>query len=356
MEIMEIERSFWCNKRALVTGHTGFKGAWLSIWLKSLGADVYGFSLDKVSKSDIFRHAGLEQQITQRSGDIRNIEAFRTFMKKVRPDVVFHCAAQALVLTSYDNPASTFHTNAVGTANVLQVSIESEKRIAVINVTSDKCYENNEQGIPFTEMDRLGGKDPYSASKACAEIVAASYLNIIEQNENLADIGIASVRAGNVIGGGDSSPNRLLPDIFRAQSSGDTLFIRNPAAIRPWQHVLEPVSAYLKLAQALYASPRTFSESWNIGPGSDENYAVSYIVNAVNERLPFSFEFGSESGTGAEATLLRLDSTKIRKALDWHCTFGIDDALKATIDWQEALGRNAKMLDVSLEQINSFTA
>jgi CDP-glucose 4,6-dehydratase len=148
----------------------------------------------------------------------------------------------------------------------------------------------------------------------------------------------------------------LIPDIFRAQSSGDTLFIRSPNAVRPWQHVLEPVSAYLRLAQALYESPRTFSEGWNIGPDSDENYAVSYIVNAINERLPFSFEFGSESGTGAEATILRLDSTKIRNALDWHSKFGIDDALKATIDWQEALGHNAQMLDVTLEQINSFTA
>ena len=186
--------------------------------------------------------------------------------------------------------------------------------------------------------------------------MAASYLNIIDQNKDLADIGIASVRAGNVIGGGDSSPNRLLPDIFRAQSSGDTLFIRNPSAVRPWQHVLEPVSAYLQLAQALYESPRTFSEGWNVGPDADENYAVSYIVNAVNERLPFSFEFGAESGTGAEATLLRLDSTKIRNALDWHSKLGIDDALKATIDWQEALGRNAQMLDVTLEQIDRFTA
>lgn len=353
---MEIDRSFWCDKRVVVTGHTGFKGAWLSIWLKSLGAEVYGFSLENVAKSDVFHHAGLEQQITGTFGDIRNIGAFKTFMKAARPDVLFHCAAQALVLDSYDNPASTFHTNVVGTANVLQTSIESEKRIAVVNVTSDKCYENNERGTPFTETDRLGGKDPYSASKACAELVAASYLNIINQNKDLADIGIASVRAGNVIGGGDSSPNRLLPDIFRAQSSGDRLFIRNPSAVRPWQHVLEPVSAYLQLAQALYESPRTFSEGWNVGPDADKNYPVSYIVNAVNERLPFSFEFGAESGTGGEATLLRLDSTKIRNALNWNSKLGIDDALKATIDWQEALGRNAQMLNITLEQINRFTA
>lgn len=326
------------NKRVLVTGHTGFKGSWLCIWLKEMGADVIGYSLEPPSIPNNFEACNLESLITPIYGDIRNLEYLLSVFKKYNPDMVFHLAAQPLVRRSYEEPKLTFDTNVGGTVNILEAVRLTPSVSAFINVTSDKCYENREWVWGYREQDPMGGHDPYSASKGCSELVFTAYYRSFFTNElsKKRKIGAASVRAGNVIGGGDWGLDRVIPDCVRALAKGEPISIRNPKAIRPWQHVLEPLSGYLWLVARLLADPDKYSGAWNFGPQDEATTTVQEVVEA------FINLWGSGSWTDLstteanhryEATLLKLCCDKAHAYLNWRTCLSLEEALRLTVDW-----------------------
>jgi CDP-glucose 4,6-dehydratase len=329
---VEINTAFWSGKRVFITGHTGFKGSWLALWLKSLGAEVTGFALAPSTFPSLYDALNLNSKITSVIGDICDAKHLESEMRNARPEIVLHLAAQSLVRLSYDDPVGTFTTNAIGTVNVLEAMRKSAGvRVGVI-VSSDKCYENQEWSWGYRESDPLGGHDPYSASKALTEIITSSY-----RRSFLAPAGIAigSGRAGNVIGGGDWCLDRLVPDLIRGYSAGMEPNIRHPHSVRPWQHVLEPLSGYLILAERLWSDPVRYAGAWNFGPSPQDTRTVGELA----ER--FSLIWGGNSTWTAipqvnaphEATLLRLDNSKALNLLNWSPTWNFDIAVKRTAEW-----------------------
>jgi CDP-glucose 4,6-dehydratase len=350
---MLVERPNWVGRRVLVTGHTGFKGAWLSLWLSDLGAEVTGLSLPAEEPS-LFRQIGAERFITHIEGDIRDAALVDRVVAEARPQTVFHLAAQPLVRRSYDEPRETFATNVQGTAHVLDACRRVEGLEAIVAVTSDKCYKNNEWVWPYRETDALGGHDPYSASKAAAEIVIASYRQSFFSDKGSALL--ASVRAGNVIGGGDWATDRLVPDIVRAIVAGEPVRIRSPHAVRPWQHVFEALGGYLLIAQRLAAGEVHFADAWNFGPSPADARPVRWIVDRMIERWGAgSYEIIGDGGRH-EAGLLTLDCAKSQAALGWRPAFDLNATIERIIDWHKAHAGREDPLNVSREQLSDYHA
>jgi len=367
------------NKTALITGHTGFKGSWLAIWLKELGADVIGYSLAPPSEPNNFEATRLSEKITHIHGDIRDLDRLMETFNKYQPEFVFHLAAQPLVRLSYHEPKMTFDTNVGGTVNVLEAVRKTPSVKVLVNVTSDKCYENREWVWGYRENDPLGGHDPYSASKGCAELVFSAYLKSFfhsgDMTEHSGDmtgirqnsvscrrnspIGAASARAGNVIGGGDWGTDRLVPDCIRALSRHQPIGIRSPHAIRPWQHVLEPLGGYLQLGAALWQDPERYSGAWNFGPDDSSHLTVSEMA----ERLIQYWGGGSwndlSDPTKAlhEAKLLKLNCDKAHAELNWHSALGIDECLQMTAYWYKKYDMGNQNTDISalcIKQIHDY--
>jgi CDP-glucose 4,6-dehydratase len=358
VEGLAVNPAFWQGKRVFMTGHNGFKGSWLSLWLQSMGAQVVGYALAPPTNPSLFEVAEVGKGMTSIIGDIRDLEHLRTVFAEHRPEIVIHMAAQALVRYSYIEPVETYSTNVMGTVNLLEAVRSTGCVKAVVNVTSDKCYENREWVWGYRENEAMGGYDPYSSSKGCAELVAAAYRNSYFHPEKYKEHGVAlaSVRAGNVIGGGDWGDDRLIPDIMRAITQGKSVNIRNPHAIRPWQHVLEPLSGYLLLAQKLYEEGEAYAESWNFGPNDEDAKPVQWIV----ERLTKSWGEGAvwvlDGGDHPhEAHYLKLDCSKAKARLAWKPRWHLEDTLSAIIDWHRAYLKGKDMRDVTMRQIDAYT-
>ena len=347
-----MNRSFWKGKNVLITGHTGFKGGWLALWLKDMGAIVHGISLEPPTIPNFFSVINLKSILDSHTiCDIRNFNELSVAIKKADPEIVFHMAAQPLVRDSYTYPLETYSTNIMGTLNVLEILRSVSRAKAVINITTDKCYENKETGQAYQETDPLGGHDPYSNSKACAELVSSAYRSSFYSNENKL---LATARAGNVIGGGDWAKDRLIPDFFRALDKSETLLIRSPNSIRPWQHVLEPISGYLRLAEALFTHGKDFASAWNFGPEDSDTKPVKWLLDYLCSEID-----GAEWGLGPhpdlhEAKLLRLDISKSKTMLNWKPSWSLDVALTKTYRWHEAWKNKVNMTEFSLNQIKDY--
>tara|TARA_B100001093_G_scaffold132296_1_gene124849 strand:- start:12829 stop:13887 length:1059 start_codon:yes stop_codon:yes gene_type:complete len=349
---MKVNLDFWKNRSVFLTGHTGFKGGWIALWLADMGARVHGYSLDAMTNPSFFKETRLEERIV--SSTIANIQDFSALKAAIlfaKPSVIIHMAAQSLVLESYDSPLETFKTNIIGTANLLEAARKIETVQAIVNITTDKCYENREQLKPYVENDKLGGYDPYSSSKACAELVSAAYRNSFLEKSG---IKIATVRAGNVIGGGDWAKNRLIPDFFRSVDTDKKLFIRSPDSVRPWQHVLEPLIGYILLAEKLVIEGDDFADAWNFGPQKNDSKAVSWVINYLAQKTPNSRWDIDKSIRPHEAGLLLLDSSKARTYLNWSPRWSLDIALDKIIEWHQAWKENEPMDEISISQIKSY--
>jgi CDP-glucose 4,6-dehydratase len=351
---MDIFGGIFKGKKVLVTGDTGFKGSWMCLWLKSLGADVYGFALPAKTPHDNFVTTGLEKQIHHQNGDIRHLESMKAFFQKVNPDFAFHLAAQALVIQSYDDPVETFSSNLMGTVHFFEcVRATPSVRVAV-NVSSDKCYDNKEWVWGYRENDPMGGKDPYSASKGCAELIFNSYLNsFFKGNDTCA---VASGRAGNVIGGGDWADNRIIPDVFRAFKGNQPVHVRNPFSTRPWQFVLEPVYGYMKLAQRLWESPLEFQGGWNFGPLDNHNYSVGDLLAKVQDRIPsLKVETPVLTEKPHEAHLLKLDISKAVTLLNWKPLLNFEQTVDFTVQgYLDEIENSGSLYEARLRQIEAY--
>ncbi len=336
---MAVEREFWRGKSVFLTGHTGFKGGWLATWLSDMGARVHGFALAPATEPSYFALCGLERRIESTIGDTRNASLLRATMKAARPEIVFHLAAQPLVRRSYRDPALTFETNVIGTVNLLDAVRATPSVRAVVVITSDKCYENHEWAWGYRETDTLGGYDPYSASKACAELVCAAYRRSFFA-AGQSQVLLATARAGNVIGGGDWSEDRIVPDAIRAFTRREPLVVRNPHSVRPWQHVLEPLAGYLALAARLYAGDSACADAWNFGPNDENAVAVSSLLQSLISKWGdgAGFRIAQSASAPYEHGCLRLDCSKARELLGWRPRLRLDHALRMTVDWyREAL-------------------
>lgn len=342
---------FWQGKRVLITGHTGFKGSWLSLWLSKKGAKLYGYALPPSTTPSFYDVAKLHSLFEQVwLSDIRNLAQLTEAIKTAKPDLVFHMAAQPLVRYSYDNPVETYAVNVMGTVNLFEAIRQCSTVRAVVNVTTDKCYANKEWVWPYRESEPLGGYDPYSSSKACSELVTAAYRDSYFQATG---VNVGSARAGNVIGGGDWSSDRLIPDVLRAASAGEEVVLRAPEAIRPWQHVLEPLSGYINLAEHLYSQGVGFAEAWNFGPNQQDAKTVRYIVDYLCQRL-VSHWHCVEDAQKHEAHTLKLDSSKANTFLGWQPRWSLEEALDATLSWHEAYRSAKDMKEFSLGQIAQY--
>lgn len=338
------------GKSVLVTGHTGFKGSWLSLYLHQLGANITGFSLPPTSSPNLFTLANIESLIDHRVGDIRDQVALKKLFQEIQPEVVFHLAAQPLVLTSYENPTETFETNAQGTVHVLEAIRHTPSVKAAVFITSDKCYENNEWCWGYREEDKLGGHDPYSASKAMAELAINSYRRSFFTSNGPS---IASARAGNVIGGGDFSTHRLLPDIMKALLENKSIQLRNPNSVRPWLHVLDPLKGYLQLSQKLLEEGKTFAQAWNFGPKDTKLVTAQELVEEAIELWGSGKWHGDRSFSHPhEMNLLRLSWEKASYNLNWRPSFNWKEAVGLTVNWFKALQEGKSMRSVCLEQIH----
>jgi len=342
------------QRKVLVTGHTGFKGSWLAYWLLKMGANVCGYALPPPTNPNHFDLLKLDME--SHIGDIRDIKRLLAVLALFRPEIVFHLAAQPLVRLSYKEPRETFETNVMGTINVLEACRQTPSVRAIVNITSDKCYKNKEWVWGYRENDPMGGFDPYSASKGCAELVASSYRNSFF---NLADYGrghsllLASCRAGNVIGGGDWAQDRLIPDIMKAVSKGETVIIRSPNATRPWQHVLEPLSGYLLVGQKLLEGKKEFAEAWNFGPGDNSSISVEEVLKQIQKYWPnINYKIDQDTNAPHEANLLKLDCSKAHIKLGWKETWNSLEAFKNTTNWYRIYYEENFV--VTEEQINQF--
>ncbi|MDH1429849.1 CDP-glucose 4,6-dehydratase [Comamonas aquatica] len=343
---------FWCGKRVLMTGHTGFKGSWLSLWLQSLGATLRGIALAPPTTPALFEVARVAEGMEHRITDIRNFVAVKAQMDEFQPEIVFHMAAQPLVRLSYSQPVETYATNVMGTVHVLEAARHSGSVKAIVNITTDKCYENREWVWGYREDEPMGGHDPYSNSKGCAELVSSAYRKSFLQG---AGIAMATARAGNVIGGGDWALDRLVPDILRALEKRESVLIRNPHAIRPWQHVLEPLSGYLLLAERLYLHGQLDAEGWNFGPRDEDARAVQWIVEHICENWGSGASWALQHGDHPhEASFLKLDISKARQRLQWTPRWSLEVALKHITEWQQAWIKGQDMRSVCLNQINQY--
>jgi CDP-glucose 4,6-dehydratase len=349
--------SFWRGKRVFLTGHTGFKGAWLSLWLQHLGAEVVGYALDPPTTPSLFERASVAAGMRSEIADVRDLGRLAAAVAANRPDVVFHLAAQALVRPSYRDPVGTFSTNVLGTVHLLEAVRLAGGVRAVVVVTSDKCYEHSACDGGCREDDPMGGHDPYSSSKGCAELVTAAYRRAFFSEGSLPplDVAVASARAGNVIGGGDWADERLVPDCLRAVEAGRVIHIRRPDAVRPWQFVLEPLSGYLGLAERLWTDGRAVAEGWNFGPDPGEARPVSWVADRLVELWGGGAAWTRQGGPHPhEAGLLRLDCSKARTRLGWMPRTDIDLALRWTVEWHRAVAAGRDARAVTLEQIDAF--
>ena len=358
VENMVADSHFWAGKRVFVTGHTGFKGSWLCLWLQQMGATVTGYALSPPTNPSLFDVANVARNMHSIIGDIRDSATLNTAMHNAAPDIVFHMAAQPLVRYSYVDPVETYSSNVMGTVNVLEAVRTTSSVRAVVNVTSDKCYANDNREQGYTEQDAMGGNDPYSSSKGCAELITAAYrhsfFNLSSFDKH--HVALASARAGNVIGGGDWAADRLIPDILRAISEKKVVLIRNPHAIRPWQHVLEPLSGYLLLAKKLYENGTAVAESWNFGPHDDDAKPVQWIVEQLTQRWGDDAHWMLDNNEHPhEAHYLKLDCTKSQRQLDWHPHWNLTTALEKILVWQKEYLSNANMHAICLQQIEEFS-
>ena len=358
MEVMERLKgknnvTFWKNKRVFLTGHTGFKGSWLSLWLQSMGAIVKGYALDPPTKPSLFIEAKVDEAMESVIGDIRNLDFLKKHMIAFKPDVLIHMAAQPLVRLSYLEPIETYTTNVIGTVNVLEAAKQCDNLKAIVSVTTDKCYENKEWNWGYRENEPMGGHDPYSSSKGCAELVTSAYRRSYFYNTDTASV--ASARAGNVIGGGDWASDRLIPDILRAFEKQKPAIIRNPLATRPWQHVLEPLSGYLLLAEKLYTEGDKFAEAWNFGPKEESAKPVSWILDKMvnNWGKDASWELDKENNPH-EAGFLKLDCSKAAAELKWRPKWELDHTLSLIINWHQKWLSDYSVKEQCLLEIESF--
>jgi CDP-glucose 4,6-dehydratase len=354
LESLELTPSFWRDKSVFLTGHTGFKGGWLALWLASMGARVHGFSLLPPTSPDFFTASRVKDVLASHTiGDIRDLTQLSRAMRDAEPEIVLHLAAQPLVRASYREPVETYAINVMGTVHLLESVRQCPTVRAVVNVTTDKCYENKEWHWAYRESEPMGGHDPYSNSKACSELVTAAYRSSFLAG---AGVAVASARAGNVIGGGDWATDRLIPDFFRAAQAGKALEIRHPDATRPWQHVLEPLSGYLLLAEHLVDQGQGFAEAWNFGPDDEGAKPVRWLLSRLTEMMPGTSWHQPPAEHVHEAGLLKLDSSKARSRLGWAPRWGLRDALRKTVDWQLACQEQRDMLAFSLAQIAEHQA
>lgn len=350
---MTIDNQFWSGKRVLLTGHTGFKGSWLSLWLQSLGCDLCGFALDPPTDPSMFNLLGLDAGMQSIIGDIRDESFVHRVVKDIRPEIVIHMAAQPLVRDSYSDPAGTFTANVVGTLNVLEALRLAGTTKVFLNVTTDKCYENREWLWGYKEGDHLGGHDPYSSSKACSELITSCYRRSFFTRDS--DMAVATARAGNVIGGGDWSKDRLIPDVLKAFRSVQKVVIRNPEATRPWQHVLEPLSGYLSLAQRLFEGDLQARDAWNFGPVDEDIRPVSYLVSRLAQSWPGGGQWEVDSSYKVhEANLLKLDISKARALLGWSPTWNLETTLESIVAWERCYQQSGDLAKETMRQIDKF--
>ncbi|MDO8284770.1 MAG: CDP-glucose 4,6-dehydratase [Rhodoferax sp.] len=351
--------AFWSGKRVFLTGHTGFKGSWLALWLQQLGAHVTGFALAAPTQPSLFDVAQVGTGMQSLHGDVRDLSALLRAMQAAQPEIVIHLAAQSLVRLSYDTPVETYATNVMGTVHLLEAVRQTPGVKAVVNVTTDKCYENKEWVWGYRENEPMGGFDPYSNSKGCSELVSAAYRSSFFNPTHHAQHGVAlaTARAGNVIGGGDWAKDRLIPDILAAFEAGKQVPIRNPHATRPWQHVLEPLRGYLTLAEHLYTDGPAFAEGWNFGPHGDDAKPVEWIVRQLAQRWGQGASWQVDAGEHPhEANYLKLDISKAGQRLHWQPALRLDGALGLIVDWARARQAGADMHAVTLAQIAAYQA
>ena len=344
---------FWSGKRVFLTGHTGFKGGWTVLWLRKLGAVVKGYSLAPATVPSLYEVAQIADGIESHIGDIRNLDELQQSMLEFLPDIVIHMAAQPLVRSSYADPVGTYQTNVMGTVNLLEAVRTCQSVKAVINVTTDKCYQNNEWVWGYRENEAMGGHDPYSSSKGCSELVTAAYRSSFFKY--LGSAKIASGRAGNVIGGGDWAEDRLIPDIFKSFENKKPVVVRNPFATRPWQHVLEPLSGYLVLAEGLYLDGDKYAEGWNFGPKDDDVMPVRAVIEYLVEQWGDGASWiHDESDQPHEAQLLKLDISKAKKFLEWAPKWSLFTALDSIVDWHKEWLKGGDVKAITLKQIHKF--
>lgn len=350
----EIKSEFWRGKRVFLTGHTGFKGSWISLWLQSMQAELCGFALTPPTTPALFDEASVSEGMSSTIGDIRDFEAVRSAMMAFKPDIVIHMAAQPLVRYSYVAPVETYATNVMGTVHVLESARQVGTVRAIVNVTTDKCYENKEWVWGYREDEPMGGYDPYSNSKGCSELVTSAYRRSFCQSSGIA---LASARAGNVIGGGDWAQDRLVPDILRAFERGEPVVIRNPNSIRPWQHVLEPLSGYLALAEKLYTEGQAWAEGWNFGPQDDDARPVQWIVEQMVQAWGNGASWRLDGGEHPhEANYLKLDISKAKSRLNWHPRWNLATALEQITTWHRTWLQNGSVKETCLDQIRQYIA
>lgn len=350
-----VNTAFWQGKKIFLTGHTGFKGSWLSLWLESIGARVKGFALEPPTSPSLFEQACVAKGIETEIGDIRDLVAITTSMKAFNPDILIHVAAQPLVRLSYSEPVETYATNVMGTVHVLEAARQCSNLKAIVNVTTDKCYENQEWVWGYRENEPMGGHDPYSNSKGCSELVTAAYRNSFFNTDDTA--ALASARAGNVIGGGDWAEDRLIPDILSAFKQQQPAIIRNPLATRPWQHVLEPLSGYLMLAEKLYAEGTAYAEGWNFGPRDEDVQSVEWILDHMMQKWGPGASWQLDTNPQPhEAQLLKLDISKSTARLKWQPRWSLEEALDSIIEWHKCCHSQGNIRQKTLDQISLYNS
>jgi len=357
MEFKKIYNGTFLNKKVLVTGHTGFKGSWLCLLLNKLGADVYGYALDPPTNPSLFVEAGIDNIMTSFIGDVRDLDYLQEVFSKVQPEIIIHMAAQPLVRDSYKIPVETYATNVMGTVHLFEACRNTPSVKAVVNVTTDKCYENQEWHWGYRENEPMGGYDPYSNSKGCSELVTSAFRNSYFNPKDYQNHGvaIATARAGNVIGGGDWAGDRLIPDFVRAISKGEEVKIRSPYAIRPWQHVLEPLNGYLTLAAKLFTEGAGYAQAWNFGPHDDDARNVEWITKTICELWGENASFEIDTNPKPhEANYLKLDCSKAKAELGWLPKWNIETTLKSIVDWNKAWLKGENIREVTINQIEQY--
>ena len=353
-----MDAAFWKGKKVFITGHTGFKGSWLCLWLHSMGANVTGYAFDPPTEPSLFKLCRIDELVDSVVADIRDGERLNEEMADASPEIVIHMAAQPLVRDSYKNPVETYAINVMGTINLFEAVRVCKSVKAVINVTTDKCYENREWVWAYGENEPLGGYDPYSSSKACSELVTSAYRNSFFNPSDYTNhgIAIASARAGNVIGGGDWAVDRLMPDCVKALLNGEKIIIRNPNAVRPWQHVLEPLSGYLLLSQKLFEEGAHFAQGWNFGPNGDDAKPVKWLVERICSKWEGNVSYEVDNRAHPHEThYLRLDCSKAKAELGWHPKWNLKKAIDSIIDWTQDYRDNKDLREVCIKQIKEYS-